>query len=57
MQPEGEAEGLEQALDTAAREGLAGYKIPRTYFFTDVSLRLNNGKPDYKAAQAIADAG
>lgn len=55
VQPEREADGLEQALDTAAREGLAGYKIPRTYFFTEQSLRLNNGKPDYKAAQAIAD--
>ncbi|MBO6610017.1 AMP-binding protein [Altererythrobacter sp.] len=56
VQPEGEAEGLEQALDTAAREGLAGYKIPRKYFFTEQSLRLNNGKPDYKAAQALAEA-
>lgn len=55
VQPEGDANGLEDALDSAAREGLAGYKIPRAYFFTDQSLRLNNGKPDYKAAQAIAD--
>ncbi len=55
VQPEGSAEGLEDALDTAAREGLAGYKIPRVYVFTDRSLRLNNGKPDYKSAQAIAD--
>ncbi|MDX1704179.1 MAG: acyl-CoA synthetase, partial [Altererythrobacter ishigakiensis] len=55
VQPEREVDGLEQALDAAAREGLAGYKIPRAYFFTDQSLRLNNGKPDYKAAQAIAD--
>ncbi len=57
VQPEGDADGLQEALDTAAREGLASYKIPRAYFFTDTSLRLNNGKPDYKAAQAIADAG
>jgi acyl-CoA synthetase (AMP-forming)/AMP-acid ligase II len=57
VQPEGDADGLQEALDTAAREGLAGYKIPRTYFFTNTSLRLNNGKPDYKAAQAIADEG
>lgn len=56
VQPEGKAAGLEQALDAAAREGLAGYKIPRTYFFTEQSLRLNNGKPDYKAAQALAEA-
>ncbi|MFZ9396521.1 MAG: AMP-binding protein [Erythrobacter sp.] len=57
VQKLGEAAGLEQALDAAARAGLAGYKIPRAYFFTDRSLRLNNGKPDYKVAQAIADAG
>ncbi len=47
---------LEAALDAHARAGLAGYKIPRAYIFTDQSLRLNNGKPDYKAAQALADA-
>lgn len=54
VQCEGEAE--EAALDAHARAGLAGYKIPRLYLFTAQSLRLNNGKPDYKAAQAIADA-
>jgi fatty-acyl-CoA synthase len=46
----------EAALDAHARAGLAGYKIPRLYVITDRSLRLNNGKPDYKTAQAIADA-
>ena len=56
VQPENGSDGLDKALDTAAREGLAGYKIPRMYVFTEKSLRLNNGKPDYKAAQAIADA-
>lgn len=56
VQPEGEAEGLDTALDTHARAGLAGYKIPRLYVFTRQSLRLNNGKPDYKTAQALADA-
>ncbi|MDC8753873.1 AMP-binding protein [Erythrobacter sp. sf7] len=45
----------EQDLDACARAGLAGYKIPRLYVFTDGSLRLNNGKPDYKSAQALAD--
>ncbi len=53
---EAAAEGLEAALDAHARAGLAGYKIPRLYLLTDKSLRLNNGKPDYKAAQAIAEA-
>jgi fatty-acyl-CoA synthase len=46
----------EAALDVHARAGLAGYKIPRLYILTDRSLRLNNGKPDYKTAQTIADA-
>ncbi|MEL7199495.1 MAG: AMP-binding protein [Pseudomonadota bacterium] len=50
-----DASVLEPALDASAREGLAGYKIPRLYVFTDGSLRLNNGKPDYKTAQRLAD--
>ena len=53
VQPEGEAD--EAALDQSARAGLAGYKIPRLYVFTSESLRLNNGKPDYKTAQRLAD--
>ncbi|MCL9983813.1 MAG: AMP-binding protein, partial [Erythrobacter sp.] len=56
VQPEQVSEGLEAVLDACARGGLAGYKIPRLYVFTDGSLRLNNGKPDYKTAQAIAEA-
>jgi acyl-CoA synthetase (AMP-forming)/AMP-acid ligase II len=55
VEPQGDAEGLEDALDSYAREGLAGYKIPRLYVFTGSSLRLNNGKPDYKTAQRLAD--
>ena len=47
----------EAALDRHARTELAGYKIPRRYFFTRRTLRLNNGKPDYKTAQVIAEAG
>ena len=46
----------ETTLDAHCRAALAAYKVPRRYFFTDESLRLNNGKPDYKAAQRIADA-
>ena len=57
VQPEGDCDDLSDALDGCAREGLADYKVPRAYFFTDGSLRLNNGKPDYKTAQAIADEG
>ena len=58
VEPEGGTppDGLHAALDTHARAGLAGYKIPRLYVFTAGSLRLNNGKPDYKTAQALADA-
>lgn len=56
VQPAGEAsEGLEAVLDAHARAGLAGYKIPRAYVFTEGSLRLNNGKPDYKTAQRLAE--
>jgi fatty-acyl-CoA synthase len=54
VQPEGTVDAA--ALDSHARAGLAGYKIPRLYVLTDQSLRLNNGKPDYKTAQALADA-
>jgi fatty-acyl-CoA synthase len=57
VQPEGAAPAdLQALLDSHARAGLAGYKIPRLYVFTEASLRLNNGKPDYKTAQALADA-
>ena len=52
VQPQGEIDAV--TLDAHARAGLAGYKIPRLYVFTQSSLRLNNGKPDYKTAQAIA---
>ncbi|MBA4046053.1 MAG: acyl-CoA synthetase [Erythrobacter sp.] len=55
VQAEGAIEELQTALDTHARAGLAGYKIPRLYVFTTQSLRLNNGKPDYKTAQGFAD--
>ncbi|NMW30934.1 AMP-binding protein [Altererythrobacter sp. RZ02] len=50
------ADAVEAELDATVRAALAGYKIPRLYVFTEQSLRLNNGKPDYKAAQALADA-
>ncbi len=55
VQFEGDRAALIESLDACARAGLAGYKIPRLYILTDRSLRLNNGKPDYKAAQGIAD--
>lgn len=55
VQPDGNApDALESALDGKVREELAGYKVPRLYVFTDRSLRLNNGKPDYKTAQRLA---
>lgn len=54
VQTAGEAD--EAALDAHARAGLAAYKIPRLYVFTERSLRLNNGKPDYKTAQKLAEA-
>jgi len=57
VEPEGTASpDLADVLDAQARAGLAGYKIPRLYVMTTESLRLNNGKPDYKTAQRIANA-
>nr|WP_321510280.1 AMP-binding protein [uncultured Hyphomonas sp.] len=35
------------------RNSLAGYKIPKRIVFTDQSLRMANGKPDYALARAI----
>ncbi|MEP3052204.1 MAG: AMP-binding protein [Erythrobacter sp.] len=46
---------LETVLDSYTRKHLAGYKIPRQYVFTQQTLRLNNGKADYKSAQSLAD--
>jgi 3-oxocholest-4-en-26-oate---CoA ligase len=37
-----------------AREGLAGYKIPRRLLVIDEVPRATNGKPDYARAKAIA---
>ncbi|MEM1053078.1 MAG: AMP-binding protein, partial [Pseudomonadota bacterium] len=51
----GSSDDLKDTLDTHARASLAGYKIPRLYVLTEDSLRLNNGKPDYKTAQRLAD--
>lgn len=51
-----EPAGLEAALDSHVRERLAGYKVPRLYVFTREALRLNNGKPDYRTAQSLAEA-
>ena len=52
----GDGAALEPTLDGQMRENLAGYKIPRLYVFTAQSLRLNNGKPDYKTAKQLAEA-
>jgi fatty-acyl-CoA synthase len=46
----------EAELDGHCRAALAAYKVPRRYVFTQEALRLNNGKPDYKAALRIAEA-
>lgn len=55
VQPAGDDAGLQDELDAFVRADLAGFKVPRLYLFTDKELRLNNGKPDYKTAQSIAD--
>ena len=55
VQPHGDVQGLADELDAHMRAEMATYKVPRAYFFTTESLRLNNGKPDYRTAQRIAD--
>jgi fatty-acyl-CoA synthase len=49
------ADDLIGVLDAHARDNMAGYKIPRAYVFTRDPMRLNNGKPDYKTAQRLAE--
>jgi 3-oxocholest-4-en-26-oate---CoA ligase len=43
------------ALETHVKTALASYKCPKDWHFTDKSLRLNNGKPDYKTAREIVE--
>jgi acyl-CoA synthetase (AMP-forming)/AMP-acid ligase II len=43
------------ALDAAGRERLAGYKMPRSYWFVDQIGRLVTGKPDYPSARRYAE--
>jgi 3-oxocholest-4-en-26-oate---CoA ligase len=42
-------------LEAHVKASLAAYKCPRDWHFTDRSLRLNNGKPDYKAARELVE--
>jgi len=41
-------------LDRHGRENLAGYKMPRSYWFVDRVERLPTGKPDYPWARRHA---
>jgi acyl-CoA synthetase (AMP-forming)/AMP-acid ligase II len=43
------------ALDRFSRDALAGYKMPRTYWFVDQVPRLATGKPDYPSARRYAE--
>lgn len=43
------------ALDRHGREALAGYKMPRSYWFVDQVERLATGKPDYPGARRHAE--
>jgi fatty-acyl-CoA synthase len=47
----------EPGLKAHVRSTLAGYKTPKRVVATDVSLRAANGKADYPAAKAVAEAG
>ena len=44
---------LEELVD-AARDELAGYKLPRRLVLVDAVPRATNGKPDYATAKALA---
>jgi fatty-acyl-CoA synthase len=41
------------AVVAAARQSLAGYKVPRLVIFVDQVPRAPNGKIDYPAARAL----
>jgi len=43
------------ALDRCGREVLAGYKMPRSYWYVDQVERLATGKPDYPSARRYAE--
>jgi acyl-CoA synthetase (AMP-forming)/AMP-acid ligase II len=43
------------ALDRLGRETLAGYKMPRSYWFVDQVPRLANSKADYPSARKITE--
>ena len=54
------AEGCEldeASLRAHVRRSLAGYKTPKRIFIADRPLRAANGKADYPAAKAAAEAG
>jgi 3-oxocholest-4-en-26-oate---CoA ligase len=42
-------------LDRFGREALAGYKMPRSYWFVDQVFRLPTGKADYASARRHAE--
>jgi fatty-acyl-CoA synthase len=46
----------EEGLRAHVRRTLAGYKTPKRIFATDRSIRASNGKADYPAAKAVAEA-
>lgn len=46
----------ELALQAHVRKKLAGYKTPKRIFVADRPLRVSNGKADYTAAKASAEA-
>ncbi|TCP45377.1 acyl-CoA synthetase (AMP-forming)/AMP-acid ligase II [Tamaricihabitans halophyticus] len=54
VQPRPGARPALDTLDTHTRSRIAGYKVPRTYWFTDAVSRSPSGKPDYAWAQEYA---
>ncbi len=54
VQPRGDARPSVEDLAAAARQRVAGYKVPREVILVDEVPRHANGKPDYRAAKAQA---
>jgi len=52
----GETPSLEE-LDQHCRSFVAGYKVPRELHLVDEVVRSPSGKPDYRWAKSIAEAG
>ncbi len=56
LQPAGAAAPSLDELTTFCRARLVGYRMPRAVVVVDSVKRLDNGRPDYEWARAVAAA-